>query len=425
MILPKRKLGPDKKYVFLKGAGGTPANECCCESNVSPCNIISVALCYDANAWGCGFDEFLGEGEAAGCPPRKFRTRTEIYSISGTEKTDLTWPGDNQEYLLKSFSYVYTKVTTKNVECEDVEECSGNWSWEIKWMSVREGVEENAISDSGSGDDCTPPPITSVLPEYIVAGKNCEETINTRTSQQRVCTFSAPGFTAPGTTGFYGIANLVEDYLITLSDEIQPVDSAENCSANTPCDASVDGPFCDPCCTDRGGHIPGLMWMGWTPECLQPWETTVAWDASNCAEDEYKGRSVTHYLWFKFLTPGQKYRVTIFFTKCQFALDPVTLTPIVPGCKFDGPCLDGTYVATAERSLEFTAEHWAEILGLDADCRVARIKCQLEDEADNYNATKASEAPERSVGFTHGYIVSPVETGFYTFLDHCALETLP
>lgn len=390
---------------------GRGANPCCCDPE-PPCHIISAAFCYNGGL-GCGFEEFTVEGEEPSCPPKRYAKKTIVYKVD--VQRQLIYPDHVSPYGTRGSVTVTCRMegdpcTETRSACDGLIELYGENDEVGSWTYPLIGC---GIDPQDTGHPAFPPC-------HGVTDITCNPYFSAPSSKTSLsCTYNNPG-----------IDDLVNtsSTSITLSEEVSP-QLSDNCN-EVPCNAALGEPDCQPCCTDRGGEfIAGAVTPPYlSQDCLYPWDTNVAFDYSLCETNQYRGRFVGNYLWFRDLTPGQAYRATIYFKLCPMATTDDNGDPLDFNCKMDffSNLCQNEPEEMEDRSefIEFTATDWAEILGDDKDCRVRLIRCQLEDEANIYNEQKAPEDPAHSVGLQTGQIVSPRKNNYLTFIVGCSLEAI-
>lgn len=224
------------------------------------------------------------------------------------------------------------------------------------------------------------------------------------------------------------------EWTITLSDEVSLPSPLPACD-EVMCmegEEPEDPPTEEECrydCTDRGGiGRTGLAFrlneVGKnTPEgCVKDGTSGSAWEVdctvSNFPASSRGGQTSKLTVWMKDLTVGQAYKMTVIYEVRKFPLDSEE-KPIQPsGCSFPAGSI---FVEETEDNITFTATHWAEVYGECGQIPVMLRKCQLEDEANDWN-TENPEQPPRSVGCTKASpFTVPVLTGHVVTAIRCEL----
>ena len=136
------------------------------------------------------------------------------------------------------------------------------------------------------------------------------------------------------------------------------------------------------------------------------------------------------------MTPGTSYRLTLKYRSCEIGhhvdVTPDCEGPHNPGCVVEAEEEDDREWETVERTMEFEATDWGEIIALDCDELAVRIKkCQLQKIADELNSVE--ELGEEDEGYRTvacsapvepSMLRIPVEVDTYYVLLSCDLEEI-
>jgi len=373
------------------------------------------------------------------CPPKYYRTKTETSVFSFYQ--DVEPSGNNQR------NYTVTTVTSAVINEEGdcvfalvsctgthsssqlfplggTYSCSGVFTTEDDGMGglqcYPKMLEENGVDLSafdihaqcGGGDGSLPTAVVTV-PSTTVRVSVQAETV--------------------------GLTTVSKTTTETLSDEIPYSEMMRDqvCEEDQ-CFETEEDPDCRYCSTPFCGtnventNRDGLKWA--VPDspigCIKPSATNMTWLIDGCSGGDLSVRTTDLTLVAKDLTPGQWYRLDVTYLHCFFSSYPPDYpvvglrgTFIDPTCFSIGSCAEGSYASTTD-TIEFQADHWAEVLSNFCDhCEIMYLVCQLKDEAKAWNDANPLETP-RTVDCSAGGFQMPVLSNNYTWVESCSVTEI-
>lgn len=424
----------------------------------------------------------------------KTKTVHTVYSASGSYTNPTGCPAVDSEGnptggdpTADTDAYSYSRDTTETWEKElnEAEECvdsyTGSGESERVWnngcgdrehenytcsSTLTDGVWSSSCSGVGCGLHSDP-----FLPGYIGEHEDCSavwagpwagmgpegfgsgvwtsvSTVYTQTTKTETYIRSDSG--TDSVSGWSYENEATHTITTTLSDEV--ANPAMDSLVNKICDERAcsewDGDSTcrysntPTCGTDEVSDQYGMSFLTYYGEylnelryqpegCIVPGSATLTFKAeSECPCEDIKQESNLSIV-LRDLTPGNTYRATLKFLKCEFAKNEDEESEdygkyLCPSCTTGVPCADGVDNADAgDQFIEFEATDWGEVLSDRlGQAEVEYTICVLKDEAHAWNLAHAAEIEleptlERTVGSTSGSIDILEINHHYVWLDSC------
>jgi hypothetical protein len=435
---------------FKEKDEGLVLPDCCYIGN---CNVIAQSICVPT-AIACAFFEFTDPDAdpplVRSCPPkyyrRKVRTITGEFSwnIDGDDSVPIF---DTQYSSQIEQQDIWTHEVDESGICQLIHEGTGTSTSDYQTEALGDDPEAHVTCTStylnGNWSAIYTPELENEHPLlYLPCFYLPLEYTNLETNE----VFALPweDISPPKTSTkdeysiFLDFTEGNSDYTATYSGSYSEITVLEEevpfsevlrqsiCNEET-CSESQELEDCRYCCTERENESrSGVRYVTpASPEgCVQTGNSTLAWNSSPCdGSNTVSGQSSTLSLYFRGLVPGTTYRATVTYLRCEFAKDEND-EYLIPSCSHDVLCNEEGANQEITESIEFEAEHWAEILSTRCDqCDIMRLKCQLEDEVEAWNANNPEETP-RTVGCSSGGFEVPAVPNHYTWFSSCKLEEI-